>query len=98
MFIVNGTREFTKRFTRRPQNIFLIFICFLSIAISFIFAGFYKPISVFANHNWTIYPPLSASGELNPPQNFDKYLYLLLAFIAIQILVLGVTVRQVFKK
>jgi hypothetical protein len=99
LFLLTSIREATKRLNRRPQNIYLLFICFISISSSLVCLVYLKPFATILFGSWTIYPPLSAlPHDFEPPANFDIYYYCLLSFIAIQLIVTIVTCRQVFKK
>ena len=99
LFLLTSIREATKRFSRRPQNIYLLFICFISILSSLVCLAYLKPFATILFGSWTIYPPLSASPhEFNPPSNFDMCFYALISFLTIQVIMTIVTGRQVFKK
>ncbi len=98
LFILTSIREGTKKFTRRPQNIYLLLICIISILSNFISLAFLKPLATVMFGSWTIYPPLSVvPNEFHPPTNFDTFYYCIITLMTIQAIVTVITSRQVFK-
>ena len=99
LFLLTSVREISNKLKRRPQNIYLLFICLISVFSSLVFLAYLKPFATILFGSWTIYPPLTPiPGEFIPPTNFDVYYYSVLSFLTVQLVMTAVTCRQVFKK
>jgi hypothetical protein len=98
LFLVTTIREITMGLKRRPQNIYLLFISFVSIVSSLVCLAFLQPIVTILFGSWTIYPPLSSlPHEFSPPDNIRVYYFSVISFLVLQIIMTIVTSRQVFK-
>ena len=94
LFTQNSIREFLQKFSRHPQNVFLLFVSIISLIVTLITMKLHALLNQVDSH-WTFYP--SAFIEILPLQSFRHFTLLSYSFLTFNIMIFIVLARQIFK-
>jgi heme/copper-type cytochrome/quinol oxidase subunit 1 len=95
LFLLSFIRALAAKFSKRPLNIFLLFVSFVSLGFSFIFLQVYEFILPIGG-GWTIYPPLSAIAEKTSSPLQNAINYSIYGFITLQLVTLIISGIKIF--
>lgn len=99
LFIILSIRGAVYRFSNRSFNIYLGLICFVSILVSILFLITSETILTLFAGSYTIYPPLSSLPDVGtPPHGLQLIFFCCIAFIIIQLIVLGTITSKLAKQ
>lgn len=96
LFLLSFLRASIKLFKNRFINLLLLFYCIFSIFITALLLRTYEAIATLLSGSWTLFPQLSALPETISGKYISIWQYAILSFLSLQIIVLLITIRQIF--